>query len=820
MQALFANLLAQEPDAKAVSTVSSAFEWDWPYSAGDWSVLIGLLLTAVWAIVIARRDTRDLHPIWMGWLSVLRLAMLGCLLVIALNPHFRTQRESFRSSQVTILVDTSTSMKQPAVDRSPGASVIERAEVVQSFLETSPLIESLRARHAVDIYTFDSDVTGPIHRFAWLDPHAESRSASEPRPDWKKWLTPARNATALGDAVDKVLAEQKGRPLSGVVLVSDGASNLGRSPDSAISRAKQQGVKLMTLGIGGTTPPVDLAILKLVSPTDVAKGDAFELNAWVQGRGLPGQNATVELLQRGPQDSEPIVVETQSVPVTEGDAALGSSAQEVQFSRTLTEAGEFEYTVRVTAGTDVLESRVDNNSESRTINVFDRPTRVLIIAGGPMRDYIFTKNLLYRHKSIDVDVWLQTGRIGISQDADNLLFQFPEKREDLFAYDVLLAFDVDWSQVTTEQQSWIESWVSQEGAGIALIAGDAYTYLLSTEDEKWNAIRTLCPVIIDDSASATTLRDSAQQAFAIDLTQEGQAADFLKLEDDPGKESIWRTFPGFYRTQGTRGRRGGATVYAEFTDPLARGIDGPSPLVAGQRYGQGSSFYLGSPEFWRLRSVSEEVYDRFWTKFTRKLAEGRSKRGLQRGMFVLDSREFDLGQTIPVRIRVLNEQFQPLTSPSYPIDVYDAQGRPLTPALVLSQDRFRPAEYTGEFRGDLAGRYRLEMEVPGLSERIREDLQVRLPEREFSEQTQNVAVLTQLADGTGGKYHPLTSVVGTGADNQVRLAKEIADALPDQGERIIVDQRIDEAWDRGWLMGLLVGLLAVEWLSRKFLKLA
>ena len=178
-------------------------------------------------------------------------------------------------------------------------------------------------------------------------------------------------------------------------------------------------------------------------------------------------------------------------------------------------------------------------------------------------------------------------------------------------------------------------------------------------------------------------------------------------------------------------------------------------------------------------------------------------------MFVLDSREFDLGQTIPVRVRVLNEQFQPLASPSFSVDVYDSQGRPLTPSLVLAQDRFRPAEYTGEFRADLPGRYRLEMEVPGVTERLKEELQIRLPEREFAEMTQNVAVLTALAEQTGGRYLTLE-----------RAAAEIPALLPDKGERIIVDQRIQEIWDRGWLMGLLVGLLAVEWLSRKLLKLA
>lgn len=798
------DLLAQD-SAAAVSSVSSAFEWDWPYSTGDWAVLVGLLGTAVWAVVIARRDTREMHPLWMVWLSVLRLGMLACLLVIALNPHMRTQRESFRPSQVAILVDTSTSMKQPATDTRPGSAVMERSQAVREFFEKTPLIAELQQQHAVDLFTFDSDLNGPLYRFPWLRGESAAAPPVEPAPpQWDKWLTPARNATALGDAVDKVLAEQKGRTLSGLIVVSDGANNVGRSPESAIARAKQHGVKLVTIGVGGTTPPVDLSILKVVSPTDVAKGDAFELTAWVQSRGLTNQNANVELLQRGPQDATPIVVDTKSVPVVEG-----AGPQEVLFSRSLTEAGAFEYTLRVSAGADVIESRSDNNAESRTVSVFDRPTRVLMIASGPMRDYIFAKNLLFRHKSIDIDVWLQSGRVGISQDADNLLFKFPEKREELFAYDVILAFDADWSQVTPEQQAWLNEWVSGEGGGIAFIAGDAYTYLLSSEDEKWNTVRTLCPVIIDDSATGTTLRDSAKQAWPIELTQDGQAAEFLKLDDDPAKESIWKNFAGFYRTQATRGRRGGVTVYAEFTDPLARGVDGPPPLIAGQRFGQGNSFYLGSPEFWRLRSISEEAYDRFWIKLTRKLAEGRSKRGIQRGMFVLDSREFDLGQTIPVRIRVLNEQFQPLTAPSFPVDVYDSQGRPLIPSLVLTQDRFRPAEYTGEFRADLAGRYRLEMEVPGLPDRLKEELQIRLPEREFAEMTQNVAVLTALAEQTGGRYLSLETA-----------AAEISKLLPDKGERIIVDQRIDEVWDRGWVMGLLVGLLALEWLSRKLLKLA
>ena len=99
-------------------------------------------------------------------------------------------------------------------------------------------------------------------------------------------------------------------------------------------------------------------------------------------------------------------------------------------------------------------------------------------------------------------------------------------------------------------------------------------------------------------------------------------------------------------------------------------------------------------------------------------------------------------------------------------------------------------------------------------------MQIRLPEREFAEMTQNVAVLTTLAEQTGGKYFNLTAKTSEVSADFGNLAATIPSLLPDKGERIIVDQRIDEVWDRGWIMGLLVGLLAVEWLSRKLLKLA
>src|SRR3972149_11123801 len=70
--------------------------------------------------------------------------------------------------------------------------------------------------------------------------------------------------------------------------------------------------------------------------------------------------------------------------------------------------GAVEYSVRARPAAGVRELSADDNERRKTVNVIDRKMKVLIVAGGPMRDYAFVRNMLYRHKAVDVDLWLQT----------------------------------------------------------------------------------------------------------------------------------------------------------------------------------------------------------------------------------------------------------------------------------------------------------------------------------------------------------------------------------------------------------------------------
>jgi hypothetical protein len=783
--------------------VSTSWDFDWPYTAGEWALALTFVVVAGVSVWLYRRDSRALPRGWGVALGALRLVVLAILGLILLNPHTRTQTSGHRPSQVAILVDTSTSMQQPAVDIGKGDVSKTRMDAVRAALVDSPLLAELRKTHVVDLYTFDSDLSPLAERLERTVPNAPAPT-TPPKPiDWNKLLTAKGSTTRLADSVDKLLGEERSKTLAGVLLWTDGASNAGREVRAANDRAKAQGARIIAIGVGGTEPPVNLALGKLISPSDVQKGDAFELTAILQGLNLAGKTASVELLEKGPDDTAAKVIETREAPLGDSTAPV-----EVKFDRQAPQGGAYEYVVRAKIP-GLTETRDDDNIQVRTVNAFDRPLKVLMIASGPMRDYVFSKTVLFRNRGIILDVWLQTGEVGISQEANQLLFKFPESKEELFSYDAILAFDTDWSQVSEEQQKLIEEWVSVEGGGILFVAGDSFTSEFATNEGAYKELRTLYPVVLDEVALKIRGRDRAEIAHPLQFTVEGKAADFLQLADTAEESAqAWSDFNGVFRCYPTRARKGGATVYIEFSDPLARGRDGAPVLLAGQRYGQGAAMYLGSPELWRLRSLDEKYYERLWTKLTRKVAEGRSKRGVQRALVILEGREFELGQTVPVRARVVNAQYEPLAANTLRIEVLDPRGRPLIPAPVLERDRNRPAEYFGGFHVSLPGRYRIQLNVPDSTDQATDDIDVTVPQREFASLQQDVPALKTLVDGTGGQYLPISD------------AAQIPSLLPDAGQEFIIDQRIKELWDRDWMLWLLVGLLSLEWLLRKILTLA
>jgi hypothetical protein len=109
---------------------------------------------------------------------------------------------------------------------------------------------------------------------------------------------------------------------------------------------------------------------------------------------------------------------------------------------------------------------------------------------------------------------------------------------------------------------------------------------------------------------------------------DGQDAEFLWLASSRvASQTVWAEFKGRllllrrgrWPSRGPpstpRARRGGRLEGpAGESDPIA---------MAGQFYGSGSVFFLGSGETWRLRGIDDATYERFVTQLARHVSQGR-----------------------------------------------------------------------------------------------------------------------------------------------------------------------------------------------------
>ena len=825
-------------DGAAMESLT-ATEWNPPRTPLGWGLLLGVgAALLAWTIWLYVRDARRLPRVLRAGLLALRIGVIVCLAVVAFDPRERTQTTAVRPSRVAVLVDTSQSMRLPA--EAPGGSAGDlpetRSEAARRTLASSPLIEELRRRHRVQIFRFDAGAE-LIAELPKLDngsptppaPGAPPAAGAAATDGAFAQLEPDGAETRLGEAVADALRQVRGPTLAGAVVISDGGQNAGGGADAAVGRAARDGVPLFAAGVGGLERPADVRLADLSAPSDVRfalereQQDPFEIRAFVSAEGLAGQSGTVTLSRvdaDAPAETPGETLESRPLPLP----ADGETA-EVIFERTPDAVGRFRYRVTVEPPANVREARADDNRRSVVVNARSRPTAVLLIAGGPNRDYRFLQTALARQATAEVDVLLQSvdpaELPGVTQDGDALLAEFPadfprrppaaprpESSPD--RYDAVLALDADWSRIPPEGVQSLSRWVDRQRGGLIFAAGDVYTPQL-TDDPAYSGVRDLLPVRLAPR-SLVEASDESARAWKPEVTVAGAAAGVLDLDPKrPGTSEAWQRLEGFYRAYPTRGAKELASVLMTHGDPRTAG-DGPTVLIADQRFGGGRVFYLGTTEFWRLRAWGPELFERFWTNLIRAAAEGRATEGDAPARFLIDRPEVPVGAPVRIAVGLRDARGEPIAEGTVrvAVDGPDGAPEPVSP-LTLRPAPGRPGRFEASFTPSRAGRFLLTLDGDdvGAAGDVTATLTAALPEVELATVRQDVPVLKTLAEETGGAYLAL-------ADAPAALP-----ALIEPRDRTVtVEESVHALWDERWVLFLIVGLFGFEWLIRKLSRLA
>jgi len=663
-------------------------------------------------------------------------------------------------------------------------------------------------------------------------PQAPSNDKEDEQPvelppiDWTASLLPRGVETRLGDNLKALIDKERGGPVAGIIVFSDGGNNAGLDPAVAATVAADSLVQVHSVGLGSDKRPANIRVVDLEAPEKVFPGDKFTIKGYVQGVGLNAPALSAELVSTDATGQGEQLEDEQTVNI-------GTTGQivPVEFELKPEEQGVRIFKLRVKPDAREIEKR--DNEKTATVEIVDRKTKVLILAGGPTRDFIFLRNQLFRDKESIVHVMLQSARPGISQDAHEILTEFPKDPDELFEYDAVVAFDPDWEALDDEQVELLERFVAEKGGGLIVVAGPVFTPQWSSRrkgDPRIDTIRNLYPVVFYFQGSATLSlgRFGSDKPWPLNFSREGEEAEFLWIDDSAeASQRAWSQFDGVFGYYAVKDPKPGARVYARFSDPDTA-LDDELPIYfAGHFYGSGRVFFMASGEMWRVRSVDDTYFESFYTRLIRWVSEGRRLRDSSRGVLLTDKDRALLGDAIAVRAVLQDAQFKPLQAEQVAATIIQPDSTRIPLVMKKTKDAERQGTFSEQFIALQEGDYQIELQHPAAADQILlRSVRVRMPALETERPERNDKLLIDLTDKAGGKYFVGLDAAAQGkwiGQDQNEPNQTLVELMKPQDQRNVLPGTPDRMFDRllmTWLMGLICGALCLEWLLRRLSKLA
>ena len=369
-------------------------------------------------------------------LTSLRIAALALVLFCLFRPTLVVRAAVNQQNVVAVLLDDSRSMQIADWAGKPRADFIR----AQFGAPDSPLLKSLSDRFIVRVFRFSSS-TGRVTAV--------------------KELTFDGAQTRLGTAMDGAREELAGLPVSGVVLVSDGADTSEASLSSALLGMKASKLPVFTVGVGSDKLPRDVQIDRVSTPRTVSKDASLMLDVVVTNTGYAGRTVTVDV------EDEGRIIGSQKVQLPSD----GSPAS-VRVRATAGESGPRLFKFRVAPQDGEIVTQ--NNTRESLINVRDERARLLYYEGEPRLEMKFLRRAVADDKNLLVVSLQRTADnkyMRLDGDPDEVVGGFPKTREELFKYRGLILGSVEAAAFSADQLQMIADFVDRRGGGLLMLGG-------------------------------------------------------------------------------------------------------------------------------------------------------------------------------------------------------------------------------------------------------------------------------------------------------------------------------------------------------------
>ena len=753
--------------------------WERPIPDWGWMLVVVLcVLIGIWSYL--RMDvTRGLRVL-LGGMRALIILLVAILLA---GPMLELPRVQVEPDWVAVLVDRSRSMQvrdEPAeTEEQPRRS---REEVLRSTLEG-----------ASEAWRTNTDE----RRIIWMgfgegvvdlneNPETnvdESGVPTEPPVE----LGEANGwRTRIGSALDEVLRRTAGRPLAGVVILTDGRTE--DPPDRELVRRLQgAAAQVHVLPLGSRKPIGDTQVSRVESPRRAFSRDAVPVSIQLESRGRSGPvNISLVDVDSGE------ILDQKTINIDKDD-----QARDLVLTAPPSDAGNRNWVVQIDSDEEDLVP--ENDRIEFKLELVDRPLRVLFIEGYPRWEYRYLKNLMVREPTIESSVMLLSADRDFAQEGNAPITRLPRTAEEFAEFDLVVLGDLPAGFLTERQQELIREQVARKGGGLLFIGGPRSLPSSWSGRPLADLLPFTGPFDLERLDGAVTVlpTDTADRLGVLRMLV-GEQLGWPEMLSDPTYE--WSALQWAQRIDPDR-LKPTAEVLAEAVNV----DDGEmTPLVIGMRYGAGQAVYVGTDEIWRWRYGRGELLpEQFWMQLLRLLGREAAEGDTPLRMTVEPGRT-PLGRPVRVSIELFAQAMVADSPETVRVDAVDAEG------VVVSElelARTSAAGWGGTWIPEQTGNFTLRLVEPTLaildadSEVV---VEVVRPDNELRFADTDHPLLEELAESTGGTMHTSESF------NDIDLPNRSFTTERPLSERI---------WTSPLAFILLVLLTTLEWIGRRLARL-
>ena len=742
-------------------------------------IFVGLIAASIWAYRTTRGRT---HRGFRGFLILLRILALCGLAFCLLKPFVTIYQTSPDDSYLAVLLDESKSMQvTDSVNQESRLSSVNNL----LFDPEGGILNSLNEKFKTRLFSFS---------------------------DTPKRMTPVALAEANGETTDipaalsETLDNLQGVPLSGVVILSDGADASGEDIAKLAFRMRDRKVPVHTVGIGSPEGIKDIEVLKVDAPRTAEEDFPVDIWATIRRKGYGPREVTLRLRD------ENRVVKTFNVNLNEE-----RPTRRVRIKFTPRNPGTQKYIVEIPAETD--EAVPQNNSKKFLLKVApSKRVKVLYVEGRPRAEFKHIRRALENDPNIQLTpryITSDTSIGGASRAGSGHDFDlYPTSKEVLFDYDAIIFGNIASSEFTRQQLENTVEFVRTRGGGFLMLGGAHSLGNHNIEDSYINTpIAQMLPVELELGPAptpppprrrfSTPPRRDRQPSTAEDnlqLTAEGKTDPLMALADEP-RENMkrWEQLTLSSYSQVLRSKAG-ATVLA--VHPVDSNEFGNRILIATHNYNAGRVMVFTPLNSWSWQMhmpYEDDSHERFWrqtAKWLTTVQKDRLKLDIPKTSYVLK-------EAVNINATAYDHQFELTNQAKVRVIITDENGRKREISLeqVLGQDglytaRFIPPRH-GEYQVTLVGTLGGKSlgEQSGLFE-------VAESYAEFTNAELNAQLLQTLANTSGGRYYTLEDAAQM--VNHIPLVESATSQLVDE-----------EVWDMPLIFGSVILLLGLEWLLRK-----